>query len=125
MPAPEACSVCCSASLPWIVVHTMCHRQTDGAMTEPGLLQGTEEIDDHGAELVARTIHMLRGAAAASVTAADCKLVTVDMLADLSNVRVRMGVGRSQSGLESGSHQRHKLWLNVASGTLTCSQSSA
>ncbi len=49
--------------------------------------QGAEEIDDHGAELVARAVHLLRGPAAASVTAGDCKMLTVDMLADLSTVR--------------------------------------
>ena len=49
--------------------------------------QGAEEIDDHGAELVAKAVHLLRGPAAASVTAGDCKLLTVDMLADLSTVR--------------------------------------
>ena len=56
-------------------------------VTSLRLLQGAEEIDDHGAELVAKAVHLLRGPAAASVTAGDCKLLTVDMLADLSTVR--------------------------------------
>ena len=45
------------------------------------------EIDDKGAELVAHTVHLLRGPAAAGVTPADCKMVTVDMLASISTVR--------------------------------------
>jgi hypothetical protein len=47
------------------------------------------EVDDEGAALVAGSIHMLRGPAAAGVTAADCKTVTVDMLATISTVRAR------------------------------------
>ena len=53
----------------------------------PSWLQGAEEIDDHGAELVAKAVHLLRGPAAANVTPGDCKLLTVEMLADLSTVR--------------------------------------
>jgi len=51
--------------------------------------QGAEEIDDYGAELVAKAVHLLRGRAAATVTAGDCKLLTVELLADLSTVRIR------------------------------------
>ena len=65
------------------------------------------EIDDEGAALVAGTIHILRGPAAAGVTAADCKTITVDMLASISTVRLQ----NISAPLQSMSQMAHVIIL--------------
>ena len=60
-------------------------------------MQDAVEVDDKGAQLVARCMHLLRGPAATGVTAADCKLVTVNMLASMSTVRTCSNTAMSWS----------------------------